>query len=141
MLRIFIYMNIMRIIKEEMDWIKDVPASLPTSDDMINQHSWEITKTTNIFNYIEHRFRISAISIFFEDGRAVEFTNDDEVLYQNYKNIRDMADDIGGSFMTMDEYIDEYDGINLITEDVFLHNKIIEIYSPIKIKGIYRIDL
>jgi hypothetical protein len=133
--RIFIGMKdiIRKVLKEDLDWAKDVPTAFPSNNDISNG---KITIDVDLWDYMKWNYDYSFVTIFFEDtDKVVEFSVEGETDVRNYENVG-VIDNEGIQHMkdyaqhhAQDELLEKWDGN--------LWDLIRKVY-PWKIKGIYQ---
>tara|TARA_R110000868_G_C10672822_1_gene746779 strand:- start:334 stop:723 length:390 start_codon:yes stop_codon:yes gene_type:complete len=124
-------MSIKRIIKEEMDWAKDVPTAFPKANDV---YSHKISMDVTFFDYLKWNYDYTFVTVFFEDTpNVVEFVMENDVMMNKYDNI-EVIDD--SDITTMEGYMDEHGQDELVEKYDLRLWEFLRKSFPFKIKGV-----
>tara|TARA_R110000751_G_scaffold73888_4_gene149545 strand:- start:370 stop:759 length:390 start_codon:yes stop_codon:yes gene_type:complete len=124
-------MSIKRIIKEEMDWAKDVPTAFPKANDV---YSHKISMDVTFFDYLKWNYDYTFVTVFFVDTpNVVEFVMENDVMMNKYDNI-EVIDNSDST--TMEEYMIEHGQDELVEKYDLRLWEFLRKSFPFKIKGV-----
>ena len=137
-------MDLKKIIKEELDWVGDVEAALPSSS--ILEETVPVVLTLR--DYLNTQYSYNFIDIILEDGRMIELQmeGDYDVKYHTYKSPQDAVYSQGLSNpwsedgpptefnqAVMEDYLREFN-MEEVSQEV---DSVLRKLIPLDIKGIY----